>query len=197
MAKSRYTAASGSSLGRSEISRARVVVRQSYYWPDQQLNFWIIVMLATGGVLIGVFASFVNDQQHLRLGIPWIMPFGITVGSLTVIFIWIMLILIYQRRLLPGVVMLGSFILLVLYVTGLIETAIQLFGPDGDISGNCARYVTDHPQTGLTLNTLAWLEQNSICASWDAAFAFWIIGAVFLVWMIILGSTVARGGYGD
>lgn len=125
------------------------------------------------------------------------MPFGIAVGALTVLFVLIMLTLIFQRRLLPGVVMIGSFILLVLYLTGLIETAIQLFGPAGDISGNCARYVTNNPSTDLSINTLAWLEQNSICQSWDAVFAFWIVGAVFLVWMIVLGSQVARGGYGD
>jgi len=55
----------------SQQSRTRVVVRQSYYWPDQQLNLWIIIMLATGGVLIGVFAAFVRDQQQFGLGIPW------------------------------------------------------------------------------------------------------------------------------
>ena len=127
------------------------------------------------------------------------MPFGITVGALTVIFIIIMLILISQRRLLPGVVILGSFILLVLYITGLIETAIQLFGPTGNISGNCQNYITSQAaeNNSLSINTLAWLEQNSICQSWYAVFAFWIIGAVFLVWMIILASMVARGGYGD
>lgn len=125
------------------------------------------------------------------------MPFGITVGALTVIFIWIMLILIWQRRLLPGVVILGSFILLVLYITGLIETAIQLFGPAGDVIGNCKNNVDNVETNGLSLFTLAWLEQQSICQSWQAVFAFWIIGAVFLVWMIILGSMVARGGLGD
>lgn len=58
-------------MGRS-VSHQRVIVRQSYYWPDQQLNFWIIIMLATGGVLIGVFATFINIQQTLGgLGIPW------------------------------------------------------------------------------------------------------------------------------
>jgi hypothetical protein len=63
-----------SSVGRStarSVSRTRVVVRQSYYWPDQQLNFWILVMIAAGGTLIGVFASFIVDQQQLKLGIPW------------------------------------------------------------------------------------------------------------------------------
>ena len=58
-------------MARSSVSRTRVVVRQSYYWPDQQLNFWIIIMLATGGVLIGVFAAFIRDQQMFGLGIPW------------------------------------------------------------------------------------------------------------------------------
>lgn len=59
-------------MARSSVSRTRVVVRQSYYWPDQQLNFWIIMMLVTGGVLIGVFAQFVVIQQRLGgLGIPW------------------------------------------------------------------------------------------------------------------------------
>jgi hypothetical protein len=104
------------------------------------------------------------------------MPFGISVGSLTVLFVFLMLVLIWQRRLLPGVVMLGSFILLVLFITGVIETAIQLFGPAGNI------------------NTLAWLQQQSICQQWQAVFAFWIIGAVFLVWMLVLAGMVARGG---
>ena len=64
-------------MARSELtsisrrSRRRVVVRESFYWPDQQLNFWILIMLATGGVLIGIFASFVVAQRTLRLGIPW------------------------------------------------------------------------------------------------------------------------------
>lgn len=39
-----------------------------------------------------------------------------------------MLILIGQNRLDPGTVILGCFILIVLFLAGLIETAIQLFG---------------------------------------------------------------------
>ncbi|KAK3616159.1 hypothetical protein LTR56_018854 [Elasticomyces elasticus] len=185
-------------MARSSVSRSRtrVVVRQSYYWPDQQLNFWIIIMLATGGVLIGVFAAFIQDQQRFGLGIPWIMPFGITVGALTVIFVWIMLALIYQRRLLPGVVMIGSFILLVLYITGIIETALQLFRNTNGIIGQCNTLNRNSPQKGLTVEVLAYLELQSICQSWQAAFAFWIVGAVFFLWMIVLGSQVARGGGG-
>ena len=125
------------------------------------------------------------------------MPYGITVGSLTIVFVWIMLILIYQRRLLPGVVIIGSFILLVLYITGLIETAIQLFRNTNGVSGQCSNLMSNVPDVGLTVDMLAWLELNSICSSWYAAFAFWIVGAVFFLWMIILGSQVARGGGGD
>ncbi|EME77915.1 uncharacterized protein MYCFIDRAFT_33894 [Pseudocercospora fijiensis CIRAD86] len=180
------------------MTRERVIVRQSYYWPDWQLNVWIIIMLAAGGVLVGVFSSFVVVQTHLgKLGIPWIMPFGITVGALTIAFIILMLLLIIQRRLLPGILIIGSFILLVLYITGLIETAIQLFGPAGDINSKCQQFVFDNPSKDLSINTLAWLEQNSICQSWLAAFSFWIIGAVFLVYLIVLASMVAQGGYED
>jgi len=70
--------------------------------------------------------------------------------------------MIAQKRLLPGVMMLGAFILLVLYLAGLIETAIQLFGV-GDVSSNCQKYVNDNQISGVSATTLAWLEQNNIC----------------------------------
>lgn len=73
-----------------------------------------------------------------------------------------MLILIAQRRLLPGVVLLFSFILLVLFIAGIIGTALNLFaGPN--ISGQCSTYVQNMPQYGPSVNTLAWLQQNNIC----------------------------------
>ena len=124
------------------------------------------------------------------------MPYGIAIGSLTVLLVIAMLLLIYQRRLIPGIVTILSFVLLVLYLTGLIETAIQLFGPAGDINGNCQLYVYNNPQRGVNVQTLAWLQQNSTCQSWLAVFAFWIIGAVFLVWMIVIAGLVARGRMG-
>ena len=83
-------------------------------------------------------------------------------GSLTIVFVFIQLILISQRPLLPGVMLLLSFILLVLYMAGLIETAIQLFGP-GNVSDNCSTYVLNNPISGVSVNTLAWLEQDNIC----------------------------------
>ncbi|KAF2086311.1 hypothetical protein K490DRAFT_44421 [Saccharata proteae CBS 121410] len=181
-------------MARTVVGEA-VVVREKYYWPDVQLNIWTIIMLATAGTILGVFANFIMIQDTFRAGIPWLFPYGVVVGSLTIVFIIVEIILIAQRRLLPGVMMLWSFILLVLFITGIIETAIQLFGSGSNVSGNCNRYVNNDKSTGASVYTLAWLEQNSICASWDAAFAFWIIGAVFLVWMMIMASQVNQNQY--
>lgn len=125
-----------------------------------------------------------------------ILPYGITVGSLTVFWVFLKLLLIFQRRLLPGIVMIACFILAVLYLAGVIETAIQVFG-DGNINSNCMAYVNNNESHGVSLNTLAWLQQNSTCNAWYALFAFWLVGAVFFVWMPILASMVARGAFGN
>ena len=45
--------------------------RERYIWPDAAINIWVIIMLATAGVLIGVFASFINVQNHFQAGTPW------------------------------------------------------------------------------------------------------------------------------
>lgn len=58
--------------------------------------------------------------------------------------------------------MLLSFVLLVLYLTGIIATGIQLFG-SGNINGQCQRYVNNAKVTGPSIETLAWLQQNNIC----------------------------------
>jgi hypothetical protein len=57
-------------MARSFVSE-RVVVRERYYWPPIQLNFWTIIILVTGSLLLGVFAEFITIQNRLRLGIPW------------------------------------------------------------------------------------------------------------------------------
>ncbi|EOD45054.1 1,3-beta-glucan synthase component FKS1 [Neofusicoccum parvum] len=181
-------------MARSVVSRA-VVVREKYYWPDVQLNIWTIVMLATAGVLIGIYATFISIQQRFRVGIPWLFPFGITVGGLTVLLIFIEIVLITQRKLLPGVMIIGSFILVVLYITGIIETGIQLYGDPSDVNGKCQRYVDNNEQFGPSVNTLAWLEQDSICAQWKATFAFWIVGTAFLLWMMVMAAMVNQNQY--
>ncbi|THY51263.1 hypothetical protein D6C98_05698 [Aureobasidium pullulans] len=170
-------------------SRERVTVIHRYPWPENLLNWWTIVMLATGGLLTGVFGDFMSIQNRMGLGTPWLFPYAVTVGSLTIFWIIIMIILMAQKKLQPAWVMLASFILIALFLAGLIETAIQLFG-NGNVSTYCNRYVNNNNIRGVSIDTLAWLEQNSICSQWDAAFAFWIIGLVFLVWMMIMASQV-------
>ncbi|MCJ1256707.1 hypothetical protein MMC24_004531 [Lignoscripta atroalba] len=193
--------------------------RRKYHWPEAQLNIWIIIMLAASATCLGVFANFMTIQQQLRVGIPWfvfslsllllhrtkelttfgnpyrLFPYEVTVSALAVAFIILMLILISQRMLLPGIVIIGSFILFVLWLTGLIQTSIMLFGPVGSVNGNCNLYVTSQPFTGPSLNTLAYLQQKNICQSWQAAFAFEVIGTVFLLWMMIMAWQVNRDEY--
>jgi hypothetical protein len=77
-------------------------------------------------------------------------------------FLVLILFLIAQGRLLPGVVIVGSFILFVVWLTGLIEIAIQLFGP---INTNCNEYVLNQNPGGASIAVLAFLEQRNICES--------------------------------
>ncbi|KAI9822385.1 MAG: hypothetical protein M1827_000104 [Pycnora praestabilis] len=172
-----------------------VVVRRKYHWPEVQLNIWLIIMLAAAATVTGIFAEFITVQNQLKVGIPWIFPFNVAIGALAIVFIILMLILIGQRMLLPGIVIIGSFILFVLWLTGLIETSIQLFGPSGSVNANCQNYVTNQQFSGQSINTLAWLEQNNICQCWKAGFSFLVIGTVFLLWMIIMAWQVNQDQY--
>jgi hypothetical protein len=122
------------------------------------------------------------------------MPYGVTVGSLALFFLIVTIVFISQRRLLPGSMMLISFILLVLFIAGIIGTAIQLFaGPN--INNQCNTYVLNDQVKGVSTDTLAWMQQRNICQNWQALFAFWIIGTVFLVWMMVMASQVNSNQY--
>ena len=84
-------------------------------------------------------------------------------GALGIFFIILILILAAQRFLLPGIIILGSFILFVLWLTGLIETSLQLYGVVGNVDDNCQIYVVDNRAGGNNMQTLAWLTQKTIC----------------------------------
>ena len=86
----------------------------------------------------------------------------------------------------------GSFICFVLWVTGLIAISVQLWGPSGSVNGNCNLYVLNNESTGQSLNTMAWLEQRGICQCWTAAWAFELVGVVFLLWMMVMAYQVYR-----
>jgi hypothetical protein len=90
------------------------------------------------------------------------MPYGVTVGAIAIFFIIIEIIYISQRKLLPGTMMMLSFILLVLFIAGVIGTAIQLFaGPN--INNLCNEYVFNSDTEGPSRDTLAFLQQRNIC----------------------------------
>lgn len=57
-------------MARSVVGRG-VVLRQSYFWPENQLNIWNILVLASGGTVLGVFAEFMQIQNRMRIGTPW------------------------------------------------------------------------------------------------------------------------------
>ncbi|KAI2622047.1 arginase-like protein [Xylaria nigripes] len=165
----------------------------TYHWPAIQLNVWMLVMLAASFLIIAVFASFIDIQKQLDLSIPWYFTYYITVSGLTVSFIILLLWLIAQRRLLPSIVIIGAFILFVLWLVGLIVISIELWGPAGGVNVNCDLLVWNSERHGDNLVTLAWLEQRSICQQWQAVFAFGLIGDVFLLWIIVMAGRVFYG----
>ncbi|KAI9831489.1 MAG: hypothetical protein M1826_003379 [Phylliscum demangeonii] len=168
----------------------RTATTARYRWPSVQLNIWILVFLASAATLLGVFAEFMTIQTQLQIGTPWYMPFWVATGAIAIIFVLAVMALASNRQLIPGIVLLGSFILFVLYLTGLIKISIELFGPTGGVNANCNQYVTNQEFKGQSINTLAWLEQNNICSCWRAAFSFAVIGAVLLLWMMVMAWQV-------
>jgi hypothetical protein len=98
----------------------------------------------------------------LSIGIR-LFPYMVTVGSLGVAFIISILFLAVQNFLLPRIIILGSFVMWVLSLTGMIETSLQLYGGQANINANCQNYVTNQEYSGNTVETLAWLTQNNIC----------------------------------
>jgi protein-S-isoprenylcysteine O-methyltransferase Ste14 len=142
-----------------------------YHWPALQLNIWMFVMLLASTLIIGVFATFVQIQQQLLLPIPWYFPYFITVASIAVLYVGLIVWLISQRRLLPSIVMIGAFMVFVLWFVGLIVISINLWGPTGSVIGDCNLYVFGQNPQGQFQSTLAWLEQKNICKcpSWVSA----------------------------
>lgn len=112
-----------------------------------------------------------------------------TVSALCIAFIGLMLWLIFQRRLLPAIVMIGGFMLFVLWVVGLIVVSVELWGPGG-VSSACNAQVFNRNPTGQSLDTLAWLEQSSICQCWQAVFSLGLVGSIFLMWIMIMAYQV-------
>jgi hypothetical protein len=133
-------------------------------------------------------------------------PYFITVAALSILFIVGIFWLISQRRLLPAIVMVGGFMFFVLWLTGLVVVAMQLFGPDGSIQSVCDVQVFGRDPKGTSVATMAWLQQRNICTfpstassptannsigqSWQLVFAMALIGTLFFVWVMIMAYQV-------
>lgn len=44
--------------------------KRKYIWPEAQLNFWLIVMIAAAATIVGVFTYFMQLNSVFRLGNP-------------------------------------------------------------------------------------------------------------------------------
>jgi hypothetical protein len=174
---------------RMEGSRVATHVR-TYNWPPLQLNLWIVVMLLASASIMGVFGNFIVIQDQLELPIPWYFPYFITVSGLAIIFIAGLFYLIATRRLLPAIVMIGAFIMFILWLVGLIIVSIQLWGPNGSVQSSCNLHVFNRSPTGQTMETLAWLQQRNICQSWHLVFAMALTGIIFLFWIMVMAYQV-------
>ncbi|KAE8152673.1 hypothetical protein BDV25DRAFT_170064 [Aspergillus avenaceus] len=174
---------------------AVVYRRRRYHWPELQLNIWILIVLSSSAICLGIFSWFMAVQSEMRLGTPWLFPFMIVSGALGVFFIILILILAAQGFLLPGIIMLGSFILFVLWLTGLIETSLQLYGVVGNVNDNCQIYIQHNRVGGNNMETLAWLTQKTICDCWKTSFAFELVNTIFFLWMMIMAWQVDRDVY--
>src|SRR3569833_771470 len=84
-------------------------------------------------------------------------PYYITVACIAILFVGMLLFLIFQRRLLPSIVMIGGFLLFVLWLVGLIVVSIELWGPTGSVSSNCYLAVFFFFLSGLSLFLFVWL----------------------------------------
>lgn len=79
--------------------------------------------------------------------------------------------LYYIHLLLPIIVLIWSFVLFTLWLTGLVKQSIELWGPLGSINDRCMRYVyTSDPdrwgaRPGPGYLTWAKLHQEGICES--------------------------------
>ena len=122
-----------------------------------------------------------------------LFPYSIAVGALTILFVGIILYLTALKQLLPGIVGLGCFIIFVLFMAGLVETSIQLYGPRGSVNSYCNAYkpVSGYQQ-GQGQETLAYIATKGICDDWKAVFAFYLVGAVFLIWMMFVAWQVQQ-----
>lgn len=89
-------------------------------------------------------------------------PYYITVASFSILYVALLVFLLARHRLLPAIVMIGAFLVSILWFVGLVVVSIQLWGSNG-VNGECNLRVFDRSPRGDSQETLAWLMEKSIC----------------------------------
>ncbi|EEP82578.1 predicted protein [Uncinocarpus reesii 1704] len=176
----------------SEYTTSTAYLRK-FHWPEIQLNIWLLVVLTSAATCLGIFSWFMVVQAQMEQASPWVFPFMIAASILALLFIVLIFVLSFQARLIPELIILGSFVLFVLWLAGLIGTSIQLYGSIANVNSNCQNYVEAIEFRGASINTLAWLTQVNICNCWKAAFSLQLVNTVFFVWMLFMALQVRRG----
>jgi hypothetical protein len=102
-----------------------------------------------------------------------LFPYWITSASVSLAFVILLIYLIFNRQLLPRILGMGSFILCLLWLVGVIMTSLKLWVLNGGMNDHCQFYVNENSKTGKSVQTYAWLEQHSIC---DLLFSYGSMG---------------------
>ncbi|ATY66163.1 hypothetical protein CCM_00465 [Cordyceps militaris CM01] len=167
----------------------RIVHVRTYDWPPYQVNIWLFVMLLAASSVLGVLATFMQTQSQLDLPVPWYIPYYLTVAAVALAYLLAVMWLIWYRRLLPAIVMIGAAALFVLWMVGLVASAIALWGVGG-VQSVCDEQVWNQNPRAPDAATLAWMQQRNICQSWYLVFAMGLTGAVFWIWVMIIAYKV-------
>lgn len=182
------------------IEREIVPVKvRRYRWPELLLAVILLMLLVCGAIVLGSFSYFTAIQQRLFMTVPWYYYFLLSISTLTIIFVFTVVALYYVHLLLPIIVMISSFIMFVLWLTGLIKASIELWGPLGSINDNCTRYVYNNSfWGGRNIDTLARIQQEGVCNLWKTTFALEMVATFLFLWLILMSWQVisrARRGY--
>ncbi|KAL7273707.1 hypothetical protein RUND412_003414 [Rhizina undulata] len=181
------------SVGVIERRRVTIVEKRAYRWPEVVLALIFMTLFVCASVVLGTFAYLTYEQNRLFVAIPWYFPYLISISVITIFYLFGMITLFYVHLLLPAIVLPLSFVMFVLWMTGLIKSSIELWGPLGSINDNCVRYVYDNSNWGgRTIDTLARIQQEGVCNLWKASFSFEMIATFLLLWLMVMSWQVIR-----
>lgn len=117
----------------------------------------------------------------------------LTTSALALFFIIFVLVLAAQGFLLPGIILVGTFILFALWLTGLIETSLQMYGVVANINDNCQIWVYDNRQGGDNLDTMAWIAQSNICTFCSVVPPFpFFLSSSLTTWGVVVSFSIVK-----